>query len=334
VDKPARATVLEARLDKAKGPVATVIVQEGTLRAGDVFVSGSVNGRVRAMFDDKGMKISEAGPSMPVEVLGFTEVSAAGDMLQVVEDEAKARQIASYRVEQKKGKAKGKGVVSLDDLFAKAKQGELQELAVIIKADTDGSVEVLKSAIEGCASEEIGIRVLHAATGGITETDINLAAAAGAIVIGFNARPDRKAAEAAETEGVDVRLHSIIYKVTDEIKAAMQGLIKPKEQETVLGHAEVREIFKVSKVGLVAGCMVTDGKLTRSAQYRVLRAGVVLHTGKLASLKRFKEDVTEVRSGFDCGASIERFSDIKAGDQLEAFIIETIAVPAPAESVN
>ena len=286
------------------------------------------------MFDDNGKRISSAGPSMPVEVMGFTEVANAGDTLTVVEDEAKARQIAAFRLEQKKGKQKGKGAISLDDLFAKAKQGEIKELAVIIKADTDGSVEVLKSAISACASEEIGIRILHAATGGITETDINLAAAAGAIVIGFNSRPDRKALEAAESESVDIRLHSIIYKVTDEIKAAMVGLIKPKEQETILGRAEVREIFKITKVGQIAGCMVTEGKTTRAAIYRVLRDGVVLFTGKLASLKRFKDDVTEVRSGFDCGMSFERFTDVKAGDAIEAFVIEMIAATAESAAAN
>ncbi len=317
---PARGVVLEARKEKGRGTVATVLVQQGTLHAGDYFFCGSTWGRVRAMTDDTGKRVQEAGPSDPVEVMGFEDVPKAGDLLQVVENEARAREVAEYRSQKEKEEAlAGPRKASLENLFEQLAEGEAKELSIVVKADVQGSVEVLKDTLERLSTDKVKINVLHGSVGAISTNDIMLASASNAIVIGFNVRPERTARELAEQEKVDVRLYTVIYDLIDDIKKAMVGLLEPVYREEELGQAEVREVFRVPKVGAVAGCHVTNGVIPRNAKVRLLRDNVVVYDGTIASLRRFKDDVSEVRQGFECGIGLERFQDIKVGDVIEAY---------------
>jgi translation initiation factor IF-2 len=325
-DRPAKGTILEARLDKGRGPVATVLVQNGTLRVGDPFVCGLYYGKVRAMIDDMGHKIKEAGPSTPVEVLGLTGVPSAGDSFIVVSDERKARQIALSRQEKQREEELSKSAkVSLEDLYRKIQEGDVQELRLVVKADTQGSVEAIKESLEKLSTPRVRLKVIHGAVGAITETDVMLASASNAIILGFNVRPEVKARISAEKEKVDIRLYSVIYDAISDVKKAMEGLLKPTYKEVILGQAEIQEVFSISKVGMVAGCRVLSGKMVRNAEIRLIRNGVVVHQGRIASLKRFKEDVKEVPSGFECGISLENYNDIKRGDIIEAFSYEEVA---------
>ncbi|TMV13887.1 translation initiation factor IF-2 [Paenibacillus thermoaerophilus] len=325
-DKRARGTVIEAELDKGKGPVARVLVQNGTLKVGDAFVAGVCFGRVRAMVNDKGRRLKEAGPSTPVEITGLTEVPLAGDPFMVFEDERKARTIAEKRAttlrQSEMGGANKR--VTLDELYKQIKEGEIKDLNVIIKADVQGTAEALRSSLEKIEVEGVRVKILHVGVGAITESDVTLATASNAIVIGFNVRPEPGAQATAEQEKVDIRLHNIIYKVIEEIEAAMKGMLDPVFKETVIGHAEVRNIFKISKVGTIAGCMVTDGKIQRNAQARLVRDGTVVYDGKVESLKRFKDDVREVVQGYECGITLENYQDVKEGDVIEAYVLEKV----------
>jgi translation initiation factor IF-2 len=321
--RPALCTVLEAKLDRGRGPVATILVRNGTLHSGDFYICGTVFGRVRAMFNDKGEAVDEAEPSTPVEVLGFDELPDVGDTLQVITDTAKAKQIVSFREDKAREQSLRQGArISLETLHQQLREGEIKQLAVILKADVGGSAEVLSESLQKLSTDKVRIRVLHSGVGAITETDVQLAAASDAIVIGFNVRPERTAAAVAEQEGVEIRLHSIIYDLTQEIRKAMAGLLEPVIKEVYKGRADVREVFRITKVGQVAGSYVTDGVITRQCEVRVLRDNVVVYTGKISGLRRFKDDVSEVKLGFECGISVAGFNDIKAGDQLEAFISE------------
>ncbi|MEK4106042.1 translation initiation factor IF-2 [Paenibacillus sp. FSL R10-2791] len=324
-DKRARGTVIEAELDKSRGPVARILVQNGTLKVGDAFVAGNCFGRVRAMVNDKGRKIKEAGPSTPVEITGLTEVPQAGDPFMAFEDERKARAIADRRsTSQRQSELNTNTRVTLDDLFQHIKDGEIKDLNVIIKADVQGSVEALKGSLAKIEVEGVRVKIIHSGAGAITESDITLAAASNAIVIGFNVRPDAQTKTAAEQEKVDVRLHNIIYNVIEEIESAMKGMLDPIYKENVIGHAEVRSVFKISKVGTIAGCMVTSGKITRNAEMRLIRSGIVVFTGKVDTLKRFKDDAKEVAQGYECGITLERYNDVQEGDIIEAFLMETV----------
>jgi translation initiation factor IF-2 len=324
-DKRARGTVIEAELDKNRGPVARILVQHGTLKVGDAFVAGNCFGRVRAMMNDKGRKIKEAGPSTPVEITGLTEVPQAGDPFMAFEDERKARAIADRRsTTQRQSELNTNTRVTLDDLFKHIKDGEIKDLNVIIKGDVQGSVEALKGSLAKIEVEGVRVKILHSGAGAITESDITLAAASNAIVIGFNVRPDAQTKAAAEQEKVDVRLHRIIYNVIEEIEQAMKGMLDPIYKENIIGHAEVRNVFTISKVGTIAGCMVTSGKITRNAEMRLIRGGIVVFEGKIDTLKRFKDDAKEVAQGYECGITLERYNDIKEGDIIEAFIMETV----------
>jgi translation initiation factor IF-2 len=321
--RPAMGNVLEAKLDRSRGPVATVLVRNGTLRVGDHFICGSVFGKVRALFDDRGDSVREAGPSMPVEVLGLDSVPEVGDTFQVVTDTAKAKQIVLYREAKAREAAMARGSrITLEQLHDQLKEGEVKDLNIILKTDVGGTAEVLRDTLEKLSTDKVRIRVLRAAVGAITESDVLLASTSNAIIVGFNVRPERTAQAVAEQEKVDIRLHTIIYELQDEIKKAMAGLLEPVFKEIYKGRAEVREIFHISKVGTVAGCMVSDGVIPRSAQVRVLRDNIVVHTGKIESLKRFKNDASEVKAGFECGISISNFNDIKPGDIIEAFVTE------------
>ncbi len=323
----AKGVVVEAKLERGRGPVATVLVQSGTLRVGDVFVVGIVSGKVRALITHTGAKVHEAGPSIPVEVAGLPGVPSAGDVFQVVKDERVAREIAENRAhKQRTADLSGSAKVTLDDLFAKIKEGSVKELALVIKSDVQGSAEALTAGVEKLATAAVKLRVIHSGVGGITESDVLLAAASNAIVVGFNVRPEPKASALAEQQGVDVRLYTIIYDAMAEIKAAMEGLLEPTLKERTLGRAEVRQVFTVSKAGVIAGAYVVDGTITRAAVgVRVLRDNVVVYAGKLGSLRRFKDDVREVQQGYECGISVENFNDVKAGDIIEAYAIDKIA---------
>ncbi len=324
-NRPARGTVIEAELDKGRGPVATVLVQNGTLNVGDYIVAGVAYGRVRAMMDDKGRRIKKAGPSTPVEVLGLSEVPCAGDIFVVVEDEKLAKTIAARRQARKREEElKATGRVSLEDLFKQIREGQIKELGVIIKADAQGSVEALRQALERLSTEEVKVNIIHGGVGAITETDIMLASASNAIIIGFNVRPDVNARKANEKEKVDIRLYRVIYDAIDDVKAAMSGLLEPEYREVMLGRAEIRKIFKASRIGTIAGCYVLEGKVERDASIRVVRDGIVIHEGKIESLKRFKDDVKEVPQGYECGMALEKFNDIQEGDIIEAFTMEAI----------
>ena len=325
---PATGTVLESRVDKGRGPVATVLVQGGTLRTGDVFICGAVYGKVRAMFDDHGRPVKEAGPSTPVEVLGLQSVPEAGDPLQVT-DEAKARHIVDYRQTKIRDAALAKtsgARITLEQLHEQLRVGEVKELPVVIKADVQGSGEVLEEMLPKLSTDQVKLKIIHASVGAVSETDVLLASASNAIVIAFNVRPERKAADLAQQENVDIRAHSVIYEVSDEIKKALSGMLEPVFQETHLGRAEVRDAFRIKGVGTIAGCYVLDGVLKRDAQVRVVRDGAVIYTGKLSSLKRFKDDASEVRAGFECGVGVANFNDIKVGDVLECFNMQKVAL--------
>ncbi|MBL8176194.1 MAG: translation initiation factor IF-2 [Bryobacterales bacterium] len=325
-NRPAVGTVLEAELDRGRGPVATVLVRKGTLRVGDYFVCGSVFSRVRAMFDDRGAALKEAGPSMPVEVLGLDEVPEVGDTFQVVTDTAKAKQIVLYREAKEREEQMKKGArVTLETLAKSLKEGEVKELNIILKADVGGTCEVLSDALQKLSTEKVRVRVLHTGVGAITETDVLLASASEGIIVGFNVRPDKNASSIAEQEKVDIRLHTIIYELTDEIKKAMAGLLEPVIKETFKGRADVRDTFRITKVGTIAGCYVTDGSITRDSQVRLLRDNIVIFTGKIGSLKRFKDDASEVKTGYECGIGIHNYNDVKPGDVIEAFITEKLA---------
>jgi translation initiation factor IF-2 len=319
VEGPAKGTVIESKLDKQKGPTATLLVQEGTLRVGDPVVAGTTYGKIRAMFDDKGRKLNSAGPSTPVEVLGFEELPMAGDTFMVVEDEKKARQIAEIRKQKKEQQEKLSKGLMLEEVFKKIEEGELKELKLILKTDTVGSLEALKKSLTELSTPEVSVRILHGAVGGITENDVMLAKASQAIIIGFNTRPDLKAKETAEREKVDIKLYSIIYEAIEDVKNALRGMLKPVQKEVVLGSAEVRATFKIKGVGTVAGCYVLDGKMLRNANARLIRDGVVIYTGKIEGLKRFKEDVQEVARGFECGIKLKDYNDVKVGDVIECY---------------
>ena len=327
--RAATGTVLEAKVDRGRGPVATILVQDGTLRVGDNFIAGVQVGRVRALIDDRLQQAREVGPSSPVEVLGLTGLPQPGDAFQAVADAAKARQIALLRQNQAKERALGgRGQrLTLESLQAQLTEGEAKELPVIIKADVQGSAEVLADSLSKLGDDRVRIRVIHTGVGAISEWDALLASTSNAIIIGFNVRPDRNASTVAEREGVDIRQHSVIYNVTDEIKLAMAGLLEPTLKEQRLGQAEVRDTFKVPKFGTAAGCVVVEGVLTRAAesQARIVRDGVVVHEGRIGSLRRFKDDVNEVKSGIECGVALERFADVKIGDVIEIFTVEKIA---------
>jgi translation initiation factor IF-2 len=323
----AKGVVVEAKLERGRGPVATVLVQSGTLRVGDVFVVGVFSGKVRALITHTGTKVLEAGPSIPVEVAGLPGVPSAGDVFQVVKDERVAREIAEDRArKQRTADLSGSAKVTLDDLFAKIKEGSVKELALVIKSDVQGSAEALTAGVEKLATAAVKLRVIHSGVGGITESDVLLAAASNAIIIGFNVRPEPKASLLAEQQGVDIRPYTIIYDALAEIKAAMEGLLEPTLKERTLGRAEVRQVFTVSKAGVIAGSYVVDGTITRAAVgVRVIRDNVVVYQGKLGSLRRFKDDVREVQQGYECGISVENFNDIKAGDIIEAYAVDKIA---------
>ncbi len=325
----ASGTVLEAKLDKGRGPVATILVQDGTLRVGDTFIAGTIVGKVRALMDDRGRPIKAAAPATPVEVLGLGGLPQPGDAFQALADAAKARQIALYRQMQAKDKALGaKGArLTLESLQQQIAEGGMKELPIIIKADVQGSAEVLAETLTKLSDERVKIRIIHSGVGAINESDVLLAAASNAIVIGFNVRPDRNAADVAERDKVDIRLHSVIYNVVDEMKKAMSGLLEPTLREVRIGSADVRETFKVPKFGTIAGCMVMEGRITRAGdtQARLLRDNVVVYEGKIGSLRRFKDDVSEVKAGFECGIGFERYNDIKVGDIIEAFVVERVA---------
>ncbi|HHX50586.1 MAG TPA: translation initiation factor IF-2, partial [Clostridia bacterium] len=324
-NRPARGVVIEAKLDKGRGAVATVLVQKGTLMVGQNLVAGTVYGKVRAMFDDKGKKVKETGPSMPVEVLGLATVPEAGDIFDTVEDERLAKEIANQRqINRREQEFKQAGKISLDDLFKQMTAEGLKELNLVIKADVHGSVEALRQALVGLNTEEVKVNIIHDSVGAISETDVMLAAASNAIIIGFNVRPDINARRIAEDEKVEMRLYRVIYEAIDDIKAAMSGLLEPDYREYDLGQAEVRALFKVPKAGVIAGSYVIEGKITNKAKVRVIRDGVVVHEGRLESLKRFKDDAREVVQGYECGIGIENFNDIKEGDIIEAFDFEEI----------
>ncbi len=319
-NRPARGRIIESRLDKGRGPVATVIIQEGTLHEGDPFVAGTTYGRVRAMLDERGRRVKEAGPATPVEVLGFSEVPQAGDDFIVMPDEQKARKVAEYRArKQREAEVAREAKMSLEKLFEKLKEGEIKELKVVLKADVQGTLEALMDSLRKLSTDEVRVNVIRSGIGAISESDIMLASASDAIVIGFNVRPTAQAKRLAEQEKVEVRFYDVIYKLIEEVKAAMSGLLEPEYEERIVGVAEVRATFKVPKVGVVAGCYVKEGKLERGAKVRLLRDNVVIYTGKIASLRRFKEDVKEVPAGYECGVGLENFQDIKVGDVIEAF---------------
>jgi translation initiation factor IF-2 len=333
-DAPASGTVLESRVDKGRGPVATILVQNGTLNTSDFFIVGSVFGKVRAMFDDRGRPVKTAPPSTPVEVLGLQGVPEAGDHFQVT-DEAKARHVVEFRQSKQRDaalRASAGGRITLDQLHEQLKAGEVKELPIVIKADVQGSAEVLGEMLPKLSTDQVKLKIISAGVGAVTENDVLLASASGAIIIAFGVRPDRKAADLAQQEKVDIRTHNIIYEVSDEIKKAMEGLLEPVVQETYLGRAEVRDTFRIKGSGTVAGCYITDGVMKRDAQVRVVRDGTVIYTSRLSSLKRFKDDVNEVRAGYECGLGISNFNDVKVGDHLECFqVVKLSAAEAAAQ---
>ena len=327
-DKPASGVVLEAKVDRARGVLATVLVQEGTLKIGDPFIAGMANGKIRAMTDEHGQRVEAAGPSAPVEIMGFTSEPSAGDSFQAVDDEARARQIASFRQEKARVESlRSSARVSLEDLSREIAGGEgKKELPILLKADVQGSLEALQKTLGELPADKIKIQIVRSSTGSITPADVLLASASNAIIVGFNVRPDRQAVDGAAAENVEIRLYTVIYDMVNDIKQAMVGLLEPLKRENVLGQAEVRQLFKVPKVGIIAGCYVTDGKVARNAEVRLLRDNVVVFTGKVGSLRRFKDDVSEVKQGFECGIGIANYNDLKESDVIEFFTIEEVAV--------
>ena len=323
---PAKGLVIESRLDKGRGPVATILIQSGTLKRGDNLLAGAAFGRIRAMLDENGKSIDEAGPSIPVEVQGLSDVPGAGEEIMVINDERKAREIALFRQGKFRDvKLARQQAAKLDDVFAEAAQGRIRSLPLIIKADVQGSYEALVQSLQKLSTDEVRVNVVHSGVGGISESDVNLALASKAVIIGFNTRADVTARKLIQSSGVDVRYYNIIYEAVDEVKAALSGMLAPERKESVIGTVEIREVFRISKVGAVAGCYVTDGQVKRGSQVRVLRDDVVLHTGELDSLKRFKDDVKEVKAGFECGLSLKNFNDLQVGDQLEVFEVTEVA---------
>ena len=322
-DRAAKGTVIEARLDKGMGPVATVLVQNGTLHAGDTIVAGTTVGRVRSMMDDRGRRVKEAGPSVPVEITGLGDVPVGGDIFNAVSDERLARELVEQRInERKEEQFNSQTKVTLDNLFEQMKEGDMKELKIIVKADVQGSVEAVRQSLEKLSNDEVRVHIIHGAVGAISESDVMLANASNAIIVGFNVRPDPVAEENAKRDGVDMRLYRIIYDCIEEIESAMKGMLAPKFREVALGKAECRETYKISNVGMVIGGHVISGKITRNAQVRVVRDGIIVADDKVASLRRFKDDVREVADGYDCGITLEKFSDIKQGDILEAYEME------------
>ncbi len=321
----ARGIVIESKLDRGRGAVASVIVQDGTLKVGDYVVAGLAYGRVRALVDDKGKRVKEAGPAQPVEIVGLSEVPRAGERFHVVKDEKTAKEIVQHRAAREREKMAARTArVSFDTLFEALKEGTVKELPLILKADTHGSLDALREAIEGIESEKCQVKVIHSGVGAVTETDVSLASASNAVVLGFNVRPEPKALSLAEQEGVSIELFDVIYNAIDRVKSAMVGLLEPIERENILGHAEVKATFHISKVGTIAGCMVIDGVIRRGARARVIRDGVTVYESTIASLKRFKEDVREVQAGYECGIRIENFNDVKVGDRIESFVVEEV----------
>ena len=326
-NRSAHGAVIEARLDKGRGPVATLLVQNGTLKQGDVIIAGTAVGRVRAMTSAKGEKLTEAGPSVPVEIIGMGEVPGAGDDFHAVADERMARELVEQRKhEQKMAASAPVGKVSLEDLFSQIKQGEMKDLNIIVKADVQGSAEAVKASLEKLSNEEVRVRVIHCAVGAISESDVMLATTSNAIIVGFNVRPDNNAKESAARNNVDMRMYRVIYDCINEIETAMKGMLAPKFKEVELGQAEVRNVFRITGVGMVAGCYVTNGKMQRGAQMRLLRDNIVIYDGAIASLQRFKDSVKEVAQGYECGITFEKFQDIKEGDVIEAYLMEQIEV--------
>ena len=324
-DKAASGIVIEAKLDKGRGPVATVLVQNGTLHAGDIVVAGTSVGKVRAMNDYQGKAIRVAGPSVPVEILGLSEAPTAGDIFKVVNDEKKARQLVEDRkFNEKEAIFNARKTITLDNLFSQIAEGESKDLNLIVKADVQGSVEAVTASLEKLSNEEVRVKVIHGGVGTVTESDILLASASNALIIGFNVRPDNKTMESAKTNDVDIRLYRVIYQAIEEVEAAMKGMLAPKFKENILGHAEIRNTFKVSGVGTIAGCYVLDGKIVRNSEVRIVRDGVVIYEGALNSLKRFKDDAKEVASGYECGMGFDRYNDLKEGDVIECFVMEEI----------
>lgn len=322
-ERAAKGTVIEARLDKGRGPIATILVQNGTLHAGDIVVAGTAVGRVRAMLDDRGNKVETAGPSIPVEITGLADVPAAGDIFNAVSDERLARELVEQRkTEEKEEKFSAYQKVTLDNLFEQMQEGEVKELGIIVKADVQGSVEAVRQSLEKLSNDEVKVRVIHGGVGAVTESDVMLANASNAIIVGFNVRPDPLAMDTATLQGVDLRLYRIIYDCIEEIESAMKGMLAPKFREVPLGRIEVRSVFKITNVGTIAGCYVLDGKVNRSAQIRIVRDGIVIAEDKIDSLRRFKDDVKEVAQGYECGIGLDRFNDVKEGDIYEAFIME------------
>jgi len=323
--RAAKGTVIEARLDKGRGPVMTVLVQNGTLKQGDIIIAGTAVGHVRVMMNDKGERVSEAGPSVPVEIAGLSEVPQAGDTFNAVDDERMARELVAQRKQQNKDTLIGAPKkVSLEDLFAQIQQGEIKDFNIIVKADVQGSAEAVKASLEKLGNEEVRVRVIHSAVGAISESDVYLAATSGALIVAFNVRPDNAARDYAARANVEIRMYRVIYDCINEIEAAMKGMLKPKFKEVITGHAEVRQVIKISKIGFVCGSYVTDGKIIRNSSVRVIRDGVVVHEGTLSGLRRFKDDVKEVATNYECGISIEKFNDVREGDIIEAFIMERI----------
>ncbi|WP_027135256.1 translation initiation factor IF-2 [Geminicoccus roseus] len=327
-DREAQGTIIEARLDRGRGVVATALIQKGTLRVGDTVVCGTTSGRVRALVDDHGQNVTEAGPSVPVEILGLDGVPSAGDLLSATDDADRAREIAEYRQRKKReaqlvATAGARG--SLEDMFSKIKVGELKELPVVIKTDVHGSLEAVSAGLQKLGTDEVSVRILHGGVGAITESDVTLAAASGGVILGFNVRANAPARDLAKRDGIEIRYYSIIYELLDEMKALLSGLLAPEAKEVILGHAEIREIFSVQRIGKIAGCRVTDGLIRRNSKIRLLRDDVVIHEGSLGSLKRFKDDVREVREGFECGLSLEGYNDIRTGDVVETYEVQEVA---------
>ena len=327
-DRTAEGTVIEAQLDKGRGPVATVLVQKGTLKIGDILVAGSEWARVRAMLDENGNQVDAAPPSKPVEVLGFQGTPAAGDLVAVVENEGRAREIVDYRQRQKREKASITAAGtrgSLEQMMNRLQEQGKKEVSLVLKADVQGSAEAIVGALDALGTDEVAARVLHAGVGGITEADVTLAAASSAPIIGFNVRANKQAREAAEREGIEIRYYNVIYDLVDDVKATMSGLLSPERRETFLGNAEVLQVFDISKVGKIAGCLVTEGVVERGAEVRLIRDDVVVHEGKLGTLKRYKDDVKQVASGQECGMNFENYHDMRVGDVIECFRVEQIA---------
>jgi translation initiation factor IF-2 len=317
--------IVEARLDRTLGAVATVLVQDGTLKTGDAFISGLTHGKVRALIDDRGVRVERAGPSIPVEVLGCVGVPEAGDSFVAVDDERKAKLITSLRMEKRREPASmPQGGMSLEDLYEKIRQDEIKELNLILKADVQGSVEALAEALGRLSNEEVNVKVLHSGVGGVTETDVMLASASNALIIAFSVRAEPKVLSLAEQEKTDLRFYNVIYDAVSDVKNALTGMLKPVFREILLGHAEVRETFSMHRVGTIAGSYIVDGKMERNAKVRLLRDNVVVHDGRIASLRRFKDDVKEVQAGYECGIRMENFNDVKSGDVLESYTLEQV----------